>query len=62
MDASSRGTKTEANAVTCTECGCVSSLQWAGWRAYRVDDPESGELPALAFFCRACARREFDAR
>lgn len=58
MDANSRDTQTEANVVTCIECGCLSSLQWAGWRAYRVDDPELGEPPALAFFCPGCADRE----
>ena len=29
------------------------------WRAYRIDDPSEGELPALAFYCPVCAEREF---
>jgi hypothetical protein len=36
-----------------------SGLYWQGWRAYRVDDPETVEPPAVAFFCQACAEREF---
>jgi hypothetical protein len=32
---------------------------WQGWRAYRVDDPDTDEPPAVAFFCQACAEREF---
>jgi hypothetical protein len=31
----------------------------AGWRAYRVDDPESNERPALALYCPTCAECEF---
>jgi hypothetical protein len=31
-----------------------------GWRAYRSDDPELDEPPALAFYCPDCAAREFD--
>ncbi len=45
--------------VACVECGCLSGLRWAGWCAYRVDDPELDEPPALAFYCPACAEREF---
>jgi len=45
--------------VTCAECGTVSDVFWVGWRAYRVDDPETNELPALALCCPTCAEREF---
>jgi hypothetical protein len=45
--------------VWCIECGCLSGLAWAGWRAYRVDDPEYDEPPALAFYCPGCAAAEF---
>ena len=48
--------------VRCQECGCLSSLRWWGWRAYRTDDPELSEPPSLAFYCPACAEREFGAR
>jgi hypothetical protein len=48
-----------AASVHCAECKCSSGLYWQGWRAYRVDDPETVEPPAVAFFCQACAEREF---
>jgi hypothetical protein len=49
-----------AHVATCAGCGCVSSLYWAGWGAYRVDDPEDpSEPPTLAFFCPGCAARGF---
>ena len=48
------------NITRCAQCNCLSGLRWAGWRAYRVDDPEAGEPPNLAFFCPACAEAEFD--
>ena len=48
-----------ARIVSCAQCGCLSSLKWAGWGAFRVDDAEEGESPALALFCPACAEREF---
>lgn len=45
--------------ATCIECGSLSGLRWVGWRAYRVDDPEYDEPPALAFYCPACAEHAF---
>jgi hypothetical protein len=48
-----------ANVTHCAECDCSSGLGWRGWRAYRVDDPELAEPPALAFYCPSCAEREF---
>jgi hypothetical protein len=48
--------------VRCQECGRPSSMRWRGWRAYRTDDPELNESPTLAFYCPACAEREFGAR
>ena len=31
------------------------------WRAYRSDDPfDQDDPPAVAFYCRDCAKREFD--
>jgi len=50
------------NLIACHECGRSSGDTWCGWRAYRTDDPETNEPPALAFYCRACAEREFGAR
>jgi hypothetical protein len=50
---------TQPRMVSCIECGCLSGLAWAGWRAYRVDDPEYDEPPALAFYCPGCAAAEF---
>ena len=45
--------------LACVECPRVSSVTARGWRAYRIDEPEEDELPALAFYCPACAEREF---
>ena len=59
VDASDQGSRQKINVVTCVECGCSSGLRWAGWRAYRIDDPEIQEPPTLAFYCPACAEREF---
>jgi len=51
-----------ATSVQCAECDSSSGLYWRGWRAYRVDDPELGEPPAVAFYCPTCAEREFGRR
>ena len=48
--------------VTCVECHCSSGLYWRNWGAYRIDEPETGEPPALAFYCPTCAEREFGIR
>jgi hypothetical protein len=48
-----------ATTVQCAECTNSSGLYWHGWGAYRVDDPDTAEPPALAFYCPACAQREF---
>jgi hypothetical protein len=48
--------------VACAECRRLSDRYWSGRRAYRVDDPEYGEPPALAFYCPACAAAEFGTR
>lgn len=45
--------------LACVECPRVSSASARRWRAYRVDDPEEDEQPALAFYCPECAEREF---
>jgi hypothetical protein len=37
-------------------------VTWRGWQAYRVDEPFSGELPELAFYCPICAFTEFGPR
>jgi hypothetical protein len=58
MNASSRG-RLRVDPVNCPQCGTTSSGSWLGWRAYRSDDPELDEPPALAFFCPACSEREF---
>jgi hypothetical protein len=47
--------------VACVECGRRSDAGWIGWRAYRVDDPELAEPPALGFYCPTCAEAEFGA-
>jgi hypothetical protein len=48
-------------AFVCVECRRFSSHRAPGWRAYRVDELEGDNEPELAFYCPACARREFDA-
>jgi hypothetical protein len=48
--------------VSCQECHSAPGPGWRGWRAYRSDDPELDEAPALAFYCRNCAEREFGSR
>lgn len=52
----------DVHVLACAECPRVSSINARGWKAYRMDDPESGEPPALAFYCPACARRDFGTR
>jgi hypothetical protein len=48
-----------AQVLVCAECSTFSNEHAWGWRAYRVDDPEQGGLPGLAFYCPSCAEREF---
>ena len=45
--------------LRCWECGRSSDGAARGWRAYRLDEPGSGE-PALAFLCPPCG--ELDPR
>jgi hypothetical protein len=60
MDATSRDHQTKGTTpVQCAECNSSSGLYWQGWRADRSDEPDAGELPALAFFCPVCANEEF---
>ena len=54
------GVEQAVHVLACVECPRVSSATARGWRAYRVDVPEEDEQPALAFYCPACAEREFD--
>ena len=49
-----------ARLLTCVECGTASGLRAAGWRGYRTDDPtDPSDAPTVAFYCPACAVREF---
>jgi hypothetical protein len=54
-----RETTGEVHVLACAECPRVSSVSARGWKVYRSDDPESGEPPALSFYCPECAEREF---
>jgi hypothetical protein len=45
--------------VACAECGSVSGIFWAGWRAYHVDDPKTTGAPTLSLYCPTCAETEF---
>jgi hypothetical protein len=49
----------EVHVLPCAECPRVSSVTARGWKAYRTDDLELDEPPALAFYCPDCARKEF---
>jgi hypothetical protein len=49
----------EVHVLACMECPRVSSATARGWRAYRIDDPEEDDPPALGFYCPACVEREF---
>jgi hypothetical protein len=62
MGIDSRHGERTLNTVECRECGISSGAFWIRWRAYRIDDPEFDEAPALAFYCPACADREFGSR
>jgi hypothetical protein len=59
IDARRRGNQI-VTTVTCAQCGTSSTGRWRRWRACRSDNPEFDEPPTLAFFCPACAEREFD--
>jgi hypothetical protein len=44
----------------CAECGDAGSpTTIARWQAHRIDI-EPDDEPAIAFWCRECAEREFD--
>jgi hypothetical protein len=45
--------------VACADCGRESDPLWRGYRACRLDEPNTGEEPAFAFFCRDCAQLEY---
>jgi hypothetical protein len=40
--------------LRCAECGCESTPEARGWRAYLADDGQAFT------FCPDCAEREFD--
>ena len=61
-NASDRDRQRHAYSVHCAECKSSSGLYWHGWKAYRTDNPELDEPPALAFYCPACSDREFGTR
>jgi hypothetical protein len=52
-------TTEDVHVLACAECPRVSTAHARGWRATRIDDPELGEPPQLAFYCPECAQREF---
>jgi hypothetical protein len=51
----------KATTVLCAGCNCSSGLYWHGWRAYRIEHPDSRETPTLEFYCQTCDRREVEA-
>jgi len=56
MDAS-RDRQQQANVATCISRGSSTGLRWAGWRAYRIEDPDRVEPPTVVFCCPACTDR-----
>jgi hypothetical protein len=50
---------THTRIAQCIECRRVSGILWTRWRAYRVDDPDTGAPPEIALYCPSCALREF---
>jgi hypothetical protein len=58
MMSTDRETSEDVHVLACTECPRVSSTA-RGWKAYRVDDPETDEPPRLAFYCPDCSQAEF---
>jgi len=61
VDASNRD-RQQVNVATCAKCGILSGVYWAGWRAYRTDEPEQDDSPALVFRCPRCANGGFSIR
>ena len=56
-------TSNSTGIVECIECRRVNAFLWHGWKAYRVDDPDTeARLPELGFYCPGCAEREFGVR
>jgi hypothetical protein len=51
----------DGKVLECIECGTVAVATAVGWRAYRIDNPDEGDPPELAFYCPVCAEREFGA-
>jgi len=49
----------QATQLRCIECGAVSGPGERGWRGFRCDEPFTNDPPAVAFYCRECAEREF---
>jgi hypothetical protein len=52
-------TMTGDQILKCVECGVTNNEQGRGWAAYRCDDPERDEAPALAIYCPVCVLIEF---
>jgi hypothetical protein len=46
----------------CMKCGCCSGELGKGWAAFRCDDPDENDPPALAVYCPVCAAAEFGYR
>jgi hypothetical protein len=45
--------------VECIECGATLETHAPGWRGYRIDEPDTDDPPAVAFYFAYCAIREF---
>jgi hypothetical protein len=48
--------------MRCAECKTEAINPARGWRALRIDIPQEGDEPDVAFYCPECAEREFGPR
>jgi hypothetical protein len=53
------GNGRQIHVLRCVECHTQSTTSSSGWRGLRCDVPEEDDTPILAFYCPACAEREF---
>jgi len=45
--------------LVCAQCGDASPPRAPGWQGHRIDEPDTDDPPAVAFYCPFCVAREF---